>query len=163
MDTKVWLEGAKKRFNFDAWPLSEEILKLQIRDLSLDVKQMAETWNLERHLPYGNKGYVDYYKSAENKKHRIMVSISEYLSSQDAYLALLKEISFSSARTLPRLDQLGIDIGDVGFTGYGNIYVSIIFVRHNVLADVRSIGDESFSVIEFAKEIDNKIKNLASL
>jgi len=59
--------------------------------------------------------------------------------------------------TLPRLDEKGIMIGDVGFTGHGDVTTGIIFVRYNILVDVRSIGKESLSVKEFARLIDNYI------
>ena len=164
MDNQEWLEGAKQRFDFKAWShYSEKNAQFHVQGFNLNIKHMAETWHLERRLPYGDNGYADYFESVKNDKHRVMVRISEYHDHDEARLALLKNISFSSAITLPRLDKLGMEIGNVGFTGYSGTHTSIIFVRYNVLVDVRSIGEESISILDFAREVDNKIKNAASL
>lgn len=158
MKMKEWLNGARQRFGFDAWPRpSEKNAQIRVMKLSLDPGQIDENWRLEQRLPWGDTGYADYFQSVKNARHRIMVRISEYPTHDEARLALLKEISSSSAVTLPRLDERGIMIGDVGFTGHGDVSTGILFVRYNILVDVRSIGEESLSVEEFARLIDNYI------
>lgn len=158
MKMQDWLKDARQRFDFDAWPRpSEKNAQICVRQLSLDLRQTAEDWQLEQRLPWGDSGYADYFRSAKNDRHRIMVRISEYSTHDEARLALLEEISHSSTMTLPRLDEKGIMIGDVGFTGHGDTTTGIIFVRCNILVDVRSIGEESLSVEEFARLIDNYI------
>lgn len=160
MDNQVWLEGAKQRFDFNAWPCpSEKSAQFRTKGFSLNIKHIAETWHLERRIPYGDNGYADYFENVENDKYRIMVRVSEYSSHDKARLALLNEISFSTAMTLPRLDSLGIEVGDVGFTGHGDIPTSIVFVRHNILVDIRSIGEEPISVMEFSQLVDNNIQD----
>jgi len=156
-----WIEGARKRFGFDTWPRpSEKNAQLSARHVSLDAGKMAETWHRETRIPWGDTGYADYFESVKNNRHRIMVRVSEYRSHDDARMALLKEVSVSSAVTLPRLDARGIPIGDVGFTGHGDMDTGIIFVRNNILVDVRSIGEEPVSVAEFAKVMDNYITSI---
>jgi|GEM_PF-2254277 len=156
MNMQDWYEGARKRFGFDAWPRpSREDAQFHARQMSLDLKEVEATWHREQRIPWGHKGYADYYEERENGRHRIMVRVSEYPSNDEARMALLREISFSMAVTLPRLDERAIWIGDIGFTGHGEVDTGIIFVRHNMLVDVRSIGDEALSVREFAGAVDN--------
>ncbi|MBP2134343.1 hypothetical protein J2128_002309 [Methanomicrobium sp. W14] len=158
MKMQDWLKGARKSFNFDEWPHPpEENAQVSVRQLILDLSKTAGDWRLEKRLPWGNFGYVDYFRSVKNDRHRVMVRISEYGTHDDARMALLEEVSFSSAPTLPRLDELGIEIGDVGFTGHGDVNTGITFVRRNILADVRSIGEEPVSVREFTRFVDNYI------
>jgi hypothetical protein len=163
MNRQEWLTILKKRFDFDSWPCSEKSKRFRTQGFNLNIKHMAETWNLEKRVPFGSNEYVDYFESEENDKHRIMVRVSECHSHDDACLVLLEVLGSWSAITFPRLNNLEIEIGDVGFKGHGDMPTSIIFVRYNVLADIRSIGDEPISVLEFSQVVDNNIKNAASL
>lgn len=156
-----WIEGARKRFEYDSWPRPSKKSAQQVAlHVSLDAGKMAKTWHRERRLSWGDRGHADYFGHKTNKKQRIMVRVSECNSHEDARMALLREISFSSAITLPRLDARGIAVGDIGFTGHGEVPTRIIFVRNNVLIDIRSIGDEPVSVAEFAEAADNYITGI---
>ncbi len=163
MKMQDWLNGARQRFDFRNWPRpSKKNAQIRVMKLSLDPRQMDENWRLEQRLPWGDSGYADYFQSTKNTRHRIMVRICEFRTHDEARLALLREISFSTAMTLPRLDKRGIRIGDVGFTGPGDVSTGILFVRYNILVDVRSVGEESLSVEEFARLIDNYIVGAGS-
>jgi len=153
-----WINGAKERFGYESWPRPPEKTARRIaRQVSLDTGKMAKIWGLERRLPWGDHGHADYFEHKKNKEQRIMVRVTECRSHDDARMALLREISFSSAMTLPRLDARGITVGDIGFTGHDKVPTRIIFVRNNMLIDIRSIGNTPVSVEEFAKMADNYI------
>jgi len=74
----VGLFTALVQVSVDAWPRpSEKNAQICVRQLSLDLRQTAEDWQLEQRLPWGDFGYADYFRSAKNDWHRIMVRISE--------------------------------------------------------------------------------------
>lgn len=159
MERQEWLESAKQRFGFATWPRrAGEAVQSRTSGFTLDVTPLADMWCFERRMPYGDGGYADYFQSVDMPQHRIMARVIEYPSYDTALLAMLEEVSLSMAATLPRLDTLGIKIGDIGFTGYETTPTRIVFVRHNVFLDVRSIGEEPVSVIDFAKFADQQVQ-----
>lgn len=159
MDTKSWIESAKQRFAFDAWPkLAETAARTRTRGFVLNHEKFAEIWTHEQRIPHGDTGHADYFHHARQPGERIMIRLSEYPGHQEALEAMLSILSESMAVTLPRLDERNMEIGDIGFCGHEEELRSLIFVRHNVLVDIRSIGDPPVSVVEMAKQVDEQIR-----
>ena len=161
MELEQFLENSKHRFSFDAWPRRVELAaQAKVRAFTLDPASFANDWSFEQRLVHGDAGYCDYFNNLDNPKQRVMVRVSEYPSHEDALLALLFNLTQSTAPTLPRLDERGINLGDVGFCGHGEEITSLIFVRLNVLIDIRSIGDEPVDVLALAQHTDDQIQAL---
>ncbi|MBY0578540.1 MAG: hypothetical protein K2P57_05790 [Burkholderiales bacterium] len=163
MDRQAWLDGVKQRFGFDTWPRRTGAMALsRTQGFVLNSGTWADTWVLEQRLPHGDSGYADYFHHTENSNQRIMVRISEYSSHEAALEAMLSILSQSMTVTLPRLDERGVMVGDVGFCGYGEDIHSLVFVRHNILIDIRSIGDQAVAVVDPAKQVDAQIQTAVS-
>ena len=159
MELEHFLENSKLSFGFDTWPRRVGTAALaKTRAFTLDLAPLAKTWAFEQRLVHGDAGYCDYFKNPDNPQQRVMVRVSEHPSHEDALLALLLILTQSMAPTLPRLDERGINLGDVGFCGHSEEITSLIFVRYNVLIDIRSIGKEPVSVIALAEHADAQIQ-----
>ncbi|WP_139809891.1 hypothetical protein [Sphingomonas azotifigens] len=163
MTSNVLLDGAKKRFGFETWPrrVGAEA-EPRTRGLALTVADGIGAWVLERRLPYGDGGYADYYQETGRPQHRVMIRVTEHADHDEALQVLLELLSMSMAVSLPRFKERGGGIGDIAFTGHDDLISVLFFVRHNVLIDLRSIGDEPVSVRSFADVVDGQILAAAS-
>lgn len=163
MELEQFLENSKQRFGFETWPRRVGAAEpTNVRAFALTHAALVETWGLEERQVQGDAGYCDYFKNRNHPKQRVMVRVSEYPSHEDARLALLLELTQSMAPTLPRLDQRGIALGDVGFSGHGEQITHLTFVRRNVLIDIRSIGDEPAELLPLARQADAQIQAAGS-
>lgn len=160
MDAQAWFDAAKERFAFQTWPRRLGAAALpRTRGFALNLQAGIDDWILERRVPHGDGGYADYFQQTGNARHRIMVRVIEYSSHEVALEALLHLLSMSMAVTLPRLEAG--DVGDVAFRGHDDLVTTLFFVRHNVLIDIRSIGDEPVSVLALAAVVDAQIQAAA--
>jgi hypothetical protein len=158
MEPQVWLDAAKERFGFETWPRRLGAAALsRTSGFALNLQTGLDGWILERRLPHGDGGYADYFQQTGNAQHRVIVRVIEYPNHEAALEALLHLLSDSMAVTLPRHDA----VGDVAFRGHGDLVTTLFFVRHNVLVDIRSIGDEPVSVLPFAALADAQIQAAA--
>ncbi len=167
MTDQAWLDAAKDRFDFATWPRrTGAAAEARTRGLAL-IELPDIDWVFERRVAHGAQTYTDYFREVSRPEHRIMVRVTELEDHEAALLALLELLSHSMAVTLPRLGGPDSrsdepDVGDVAFRGYGELITAVFFVRHNVLGDVRSIGDEPVSVVSFATVTDRQILAAAS-
>lgn len=163
MDQTTWLDAAKERFGFARWPRRLGAAALpRVRKFALALETESAGWVFERRVAHGSGGYADYFEQAGRSTHRVMVRVAEFHDHDEALLALLELLSQSMAVSLPRLDRGQAEIGDVAFRGYDDLVGSLFFVRHNILIDLRSIGDEPVSVLPFAGVVDAQIQNAAA-
>lgn len=161
MELKEMLEKSKHRFNFDTWPrrIGADAL-VQVKAFSLG---LPDGWAFEQRVAYEGSGYCDYFYNPGNQKQRIMVRVLEHPDHEVALLSMLHILTMSTALTLPRLDERDILLGDVGFCGHSENITHLSFVRHNVLIDIRSIGDEPVDVVSISQAIDSQIQALVSV
>jgi len=167
MTDQALLDGARERFDFETWPRRTGAeAAIRTRGLALFLVP-APDWVFERRVAHGSRTYTDYFQEVSHPEHRIMVRVTELEDHEAARFALLELLSNSMALTLPRLGGADSrsdesEVGDVAFRGYGELVTTVFFVRHNVLGDVRSIGDEPVSVLSFAAVTDRQILAAAS-
>lgn len=163
MDQQAWLDGARERFDFERWPRRVGAAALpRARRFALMLEPEAEGWILERRLAHGENGYADYFQQVGQPAHRVMVRVTELQDHDQALLALLDLLSHSMAITLPRLEAREAEVGDVAFRGRDDQVSSLFFVRHNILIDLRSIGEEPVSVLPLAGPVDRQIQTAAA-
>lgn len=162
MDSDPFLDGGKQRFGFDAWPrrLTTEAESIS-RGFALDPRALATPWMFIERQVEGN-GYCDTVQSSADPSQKAIIQVAEYPNAEDARQALLSDLTYCMAPTLPRLDAQGINLGDVAFGGFDGSFSSLIFIRHNVLANVRSIGKTTISVLDLAKLVDAQIQASAN-
>lgn len=159
MDLDNFLGNSKLRFGFDSWPRrAESLAPSNIRAFALNPDALVGSWLFDQRQAHANGGYSDYFHRSDNPRQRAMAHVSTHQSHAEALVALLQNLTTSMAPALPRLDERGINLGDVGFCGYGENIVSLVFVRHHILSDIRSIGDVPVSVVDLARQIDDQIQ-----
>lgn len=164
MDQSLDLENSKQRFKFETWPRRLETYRgLNVRGFALDFVNPASPWVFEERVATDGGAYADYLRSATDATQRVMIRVSEHQGHVEARLALLNHLTHSMSVTLPRLDERGIALGDVGFCGHGDVVLSAAFVRHNILITVASIGDSPVSVLPLAMLVDTQIKDSVSV
>jgi hypothetical protein len=94
------------------------------------------------------------YVFSASKDRRMVSTIFECNSVLDAHESLIDVVMTYMAPKLPRCETKGLEIGDVCFAGHGEINLSVIFARFNILAEIQRVGTVATSVDEFAKSVD---------
>lgn len=154
----AWLEAAKKRFDFHGWSQGDDAGQQHtVRAFSLNIDSDSTGWAFEQRAVYGDSGYADYFHRLDDPSARAMVRVTEYDTRSAAETGLLETLSMSMAVTLPRLDAVRNALGDVAFGGHDELDQSVVFLRANIVVDVRSIGDKPISILDLAKRTDAQI------
>jgi hypothetical protein len=75
----------------------------------------------------------------------------------DAHESLIDVVMTYMAPRLPRCETNGLEIGDICFGSHGDVNLSVIFARFNILVETKNAGTEPTSVDEFARAVDGII------
>jgi len=81
-----------------------------------------------------------------------------YTESVRKIVSLIDQLLTSMATNLPRLSALGIEAGEIGFAGHGELRTEVEFVRGNVLVKVLSSGKQAIAVDRLARVIDLQVQ-----
>lgn len=98
-----------------------------------------------------------YSSSREGGGQRLVVTIFECNSVSDAHETLIDVVMTYMAPKLLKCETKGLEIGDICFCGHGEVNVSVIFARFNILAEIKSAGPTPTPVDEFARSLDSLI------
>jgi hypothetical protein len=117
-------------------------------------------WNLIKVIPeqiYKKRRTIAYlWQRAECKiEELIRIDIVESGSWQQSHEALLELLEGYQAPRLPEATSKKIELGDVAYTGFGEIIQSVVFVRANMIIRIHSVGKQNVSVIDIGKQLDN--------
>jgi len=99
------------------------------------------------------------YSSDEAGPRRLLLTTFECNSVLDAHESLIDVVMTYMAPTLPRCESRELQIGDICFGSHGELNLSLIFARFNILAEIKNAGTEPTSVDEFARSVDSLIYN----
>jgi hypothetical protein len=91
------------------------------------------------------------------KDRRIITTVFECKSVDDAHETLIDVVMTYMAPNLPRCETRGLTIGDICFGSHGEVNLSVIFARFNILVEVKSATPEQTLVDEFARTVDSLI------
>ncbi|KFA92612.1 hypothetical protein [Archangium violaceum] len=108
----------------------------------------------DHHEPNGVR---ERYVSAVDPGVRVLVDILRYASAEDARQGLIDELRQISAPWVPSCEERALSIGEVGYCSHGNPITSLLFVRGNILARLRSVGSTPVHIPEVAATIDEQI------
>jgi len=85
-----------------------------------------------------------------------------YTESVRKIVSLIDQLLTSMATNLPRLSALGIEAGEIGFAGHGELRTEVEFARGNVLVKVLvkvlSSGKQAIAVDRLARVIDLQVQ-----
>lgn len=151
------VEALKESYGFADWPRPEK--EGVIQPLPLLPHDRLPLPFIERSPFY--LGYQDMF--GETKGPLVMVRVQRHPTVTSAQEALLVHVARSMAPRVPLGSEQGLDIGDVSITGHvyedrDDALLSVTFARLNILVDVSSVGEQPYSVDEFARTIDEAIR-----
>jgi hypothetical protein len=154
-------DGVKERYRFSEWSAAEATNLGTVRSF---LPQVADrhALTLEKRVPMRDVpgAFSEYYVSATDPGVRVLVDIATYPSIAAAHDALLHLLAKAMALTLPSATERGLAVGDVAFTGLGELVTTVLFVRRNVVIDIRSVGITPVAVAELAFDLDSQIRDL---
>ena len=90
-------------------------------------------------------------------QQRFVTTVSECNSVLDAHEALIDVVMTYMAPKLPRCETLGLEVGDICFSSYGELNLSVFFARFNILVEIQSTTPGPASVNSFAAQVDSLI------
>ena len=153
----------KQRYRFSEWP-RETAARLGTVRSFLPALADRHALSLESRVPSADVpgAFSERYVSPSDPGVRVLVDVAIHPSIATAHEALLHSLAMVSAPTLPAGVERNMAVGDVAFTGHGERITAVLFVRRNVLVDIRSVGTTPLAVAEIARTIDAQIQSLAN-
>ena len=102
--------------------------------------------------------YIHSFSSAgAGGTQRLVTTVFECNSVIEAHESLIDVVMTYMAPNLPRCETKGLEIGDICFGSHGEVNISVIFARFNILVEIKSTTPGPASVDEFARNVDSFI------
>lgn len=98
-----------------------------------------------------------YIVSPRGEKRRVNITVFECKSVEEAHETLIDIVMTYMAPTLPRCETTNLTVGDICFGSHGDVNLTVIFARFNILCEIKSATPGPNSVDEFAKAVDASI------
>jgi hypothetical protein len=160
----AYRDRVKLNYEFSTWAgRTKEGVSFQLSNFAIR-SQDLEGWTEEQseELPATKRQrrvmrYV--FSSPDVRGQRLIVTVFECNSVEDAHESLIDVVMTYMAPSLPRCETRGLEIGDVCFGSHGDVNLNVIFARFNILVEVKSASPGPASVDELAKSLDSVIYN----
>lgn len=98
-----------------------------------------------------------YSSSREAGAQRLIVTVFECNSVNDAHETLIDVVMTYMAPNLERCETNGLEVGDICFGRRGDVNLSVIFARFNIIAEIKAASPTRTTVAEFARNLDSLI------
>lgn len=164
----VFRNEVKTNYEFSDWGgrtkegASSQLSSFAIR--SQDLEGWAEEQSEELPATKRQRRVVRYiFNSPGARGQRLIVTVFECNSVEDAHESLIDVVMTYMAPSLPRCETRGLEIGDICFGSHGDVNLNVIFARFNILVEVKSATPGPTSVDEFARRLDSLILHEAGL
>lgn len=156
---EAYREAVKQNYEFSEWAgrTKEGTRDVRISGLVLATRsEKLAVVEAEELTPSSRQNRVTRYicLSPEQNSDRIITTIFECKSVDDAHETLIDIAMTYMARKLPRCESTGLTVGDICFGSHGEVNVSVIFARFNILVEIKSATPGPTPVDEFARTID---------
>lgn len=159
---EAYRNRVKANYEFSTWAdqTREGTRDVRLTNVRIGPEQI-KGWELEtaEELPVVRQRrelrYI--YVSPERSGRRLLLTTLECNSVLDAHESLIDVVMTYMAPSLPRCETKGLEVGDVCFGSHGDLNLSVIFARFNILAEIKNAGTEPTSVDEFARAVDGVI------
>jgi hypothetical protein len=161
---ETYRNRVKENYQFSSWAGQTKAgdRDVRIRDF-LVPSDVVEGLKLEarEELPTSDRQqrimrYI-FSSSHEASGQRLVVTVFECNSVNEAHETLIDVVMTYMAPKLPRCETTGLEIGDICFGSHGEVNLSVIFARFNILAEIQSASPGPSSVDEFARSLDSLI------
>lgn len=157
---EAYRQQVKTNYEFSTWAghTREGTADVRLTDVRIGPEQIKR-WKLEEaeELPAvrqrRERRYI-YVSPESGGRRRLLLTTLECNSVLDAHESLIDVVMTYMAPRLPRCETKGLEVGDICFGSHGDVNLSVIFVRFNILAETKNAGTEPVSVDEFAREVD---------
>jgi hypothetical protein len=154
----------KANYEFSSWAgqVKEGDINARLVDI-LVLPTVLESWRLEEHedLPsFGRPRQVVryiYHSARGDSGPRVTSTVFFCESALEAHETLIDLVMTYMAPNLPRCQSKGLEIGDICFGSHGEVNLSMIFARFNILVEIKNAGREAVSVDELARNVDSLI------
>ena len=155
----------KLNYEFSRWAGQTKEGNNDVRLSDFRIQPEDFPWKLEEEeeLPPSarQKQVVRYIFTAsfarEGGTQRLVTTVFECNSVIEAHESLIDIVMTYMARNLPRCETKGLQIGDICFGSHGEINLSVIFARFNILVEIKSTTPGPAPVDEFARNVDSLI------
>ncbi len=158
----AYRDRVKANYEFSSWAgRAKEGADFQLSNFAIRPQDL-EGWIQEQseELPPTNRQrrVVRYiFNSAGARGQRLVATVFECNSVEDAHESLIDVVMTYMAPSLPRCETRGLEIGDICFGSHGEVNLNVIFARFNILAEIKSATPGQTSVDEFARSLDSLI------
>jgi hypothetical protein len=143
----------KETYGFDAWPAPDAAtMFLHFWNYHPEPSTWRDVKGVEtrRALALGRALVARAYHAVMGGGRVVSVSVGEHSDGRAARDSLLDILSTSMAPRLPAARERGLDVGEVAYVDFGDPLTWVVFVRGNLLVDVRSIGSDAVAVADIA-------------
>jgi hypothetical protein len=152
-------EAVKQNYEFSEWAghTKEGTREVRISGFVLPTRgEKLAVVEAEDLTPGSRQNRVTRYicLSPQENSGRIITTIFECKSVDDAHETLIDIVMTYMARKLPRCEAKGLAIGDICFGSHSEVNLSVIFARFNILVEIKSAAPGPTPVDEFARTID---------
>lgn len=157
---EAYRNHVKANYEFTKWAgkTREGTPDVRLTDVRIGPEEITR-WKLEEaeELPAvrqrRERRYV-YVSPDSGGRRRLLLTTLECNSVADAHESLIDVVMTYMAPSLPRCETKGLEVGDICFGSHGDVNLSVIFARFNILAETKNAGTEPVSVDEFARDVD---------
>ena len=161
---EAYREAVKQNYAFSEWAGRTREGTRDVRIIGFTLPRRAETLEVAEAVdqtPSFRQNRVTRYISISPPKsdRRIIATVFECNSVDEAHETLIDIVMTYMARKLPRCETKGLAIGDICFGSHSEVNLSVIFARFNILVEVKSATPGPTPVDEFARTIDALIFN----
>lgn len=120
-----------------------------LKNWRIEEKENFPSFNKQQHV----MRYI-YDSVSEGGAARLVSTVIACNSVIEAHETLIDVVMTYMAPNLPRCETKGLEVGDICFGSHGEINLSLIFARLNILVEIKNAGREAVSVNEFAENVD---------
>ena len=160
---EAYRNRVKANYEFSTWAghTREGTQDVRLTDVRISPEEI-KGWKLEQaeELPSvrqrRERRYI-YVSLESGGRRRLLLTTLECNSVLDAHESLIDVVMTYMAPRLPRCETKGLEVGDICFGSHGDVNLSVIFARFNILAEIKNAGTEPTSVDEFALAVDSVI------
>ena|SRR2546425_1442264 len=163
---EAYRNEVKANYQFSSWAghTKEGDSHVRLTDFSI-VSEELQGWRLQEkeESPSFNRQqrivrYI-YNSLREGGGPRVVSTVFECNSVLEAHETLIDVVMTYMAPNLPRCETKGLEVGDICFGSHGEVNLSVIFARFNILVEIQSTTPGPASVDDFARNLDSLILN----
>ena len=161
---EAFRERVKQNYDFNEWAGHTKEGDRNVKISGFVLPSTATTFQVvekEELSPSSRQNRVTRYVcvSPTGGKGRIITTIFECRTVDEAHESLIDVVMTYMAPKLPKCETKNLTVGDICFGSPGDVNLSVIFARFNILSEIKSATPGPTSVDEIAKAVDSLILN----